>query len=96
MASRIEALGIPGSVLISDKINDEVTNQNSIQTESLGEFKLKNITHPQEVFAVNHPGLVVPNKRQIAVKKKKNQVCEPKGGEDYLVGGFCPYTSLSN
>jgi len=71
VASRIEALGIPGSVLISDKINDEVTNQNSIQTESLGEFKLKNITHPQEVFAVNHPGLVVPNKRQIDVKKEK-------------------------
>jgi len=45
VASRIESLGITGSVLISEKINDEVTNQGSIQTESLGEFKFKNITH---------------------------------------------------
>jgi len=71
VASRIEAMGLPGSVLISDKINDEVTNQSSIQTESLGEFEFKNITHPQEVFAVNHPDLAVPNKRQTAVKKEK-------------------------
>ena len=71
VASRIEAMGLPGSVLISDKINDEVNNQSSIQTKSLGEFELKNITHPQEIFAVDHPGLVVPNKRQLAVKKEK-------------------------
>jgi len=71
VASRIESLGIAGSVLISEKINDEVTNQGSIQTESLGEFKFKNITHPLEVFAVNHPGLVVPDIKQIAAKKEK-------------------------
>lgn len=71
IASRIESLGIPGSVLISNKINDEIANKSSFRTESLGEFALKNISSPQEVFAIKHPGLTVPTNLDILVKQEK-------------------------
>ncbi len=71
VASRIESLGIPGSVLISDKINDEIANKSTFYTESLGNFALKNITTPREVFAVKHPGLAVPTNAHIIARKEK-------------------------
>jgi class 3 adenylate cyclase len=43
-ASRIQSLGIPGSILLSSKINDELKNHNNIVTKSLGIFELKNIS----------------------------------------------------
>ena len=41
LASRIESVSVPGAVLISDKVFDEVKNQNEIKTISLGSVNLK-------------------------------------------------------
>ncbi len=71
VASRIESLSSVGSVFISDKVYDEVKNQPGIQTTSMGEFELKNVGKPMEVFAVTNPGLTVPNRNQIVGKVKK-------------------------
>lgn len=71
VASRIEALGVTGSVVISDKVNDELKNQTTISTLSLGIFELKNVKDAVEVFAVTSEGLVVPKGRQMALKKEK-------------------------
>lgn len=71
VASRIESMGIPGSVLVSDKINDEIANKGSFSTVSLGKFALKNIAKPKEIFAVNHPGLAVPTSVQMLGKPEK-------------------------
>jgi len=38
VASRIESLAVAGSVFISDKVYDEIKNQKSIQTKSMGRF----------------------------------------------------------
>lgn len=60
VASRIEGLGVPGSVLISGKVYDEVKNQPGILTRGLGAFNLKNIRHPMRVYAIANKGLDVP------------------------------------
>ncbi len=38
VASRIESLAVPGSVFISDKVYDEIKNQESIKTSTLRTF----------------------------------------------------------
>ncbi len=68
LASRIESLSIPGAVLISDKVFDEVKNQNDIVTTPLGKFNLKNVKRPVEVFAIANEGLITPTLAQMGVK----------------------------
>ena len=68
LASRIEALAVPGAVLISDKVFDEVKNQNGISTKILGRFNLKNVKRPVEVYAITNDDLVVPTSVQTGVK----------------------------
>ncbi len=70
IASRIETLGIAGSVLISKKVHDEINNKESIKTKSIGNFKLKNISEPKEVFVITNEGLYVPGKKEIIQKAK--------------------------
>jgi TolB-like protein/class 3 adenylate cyclase/tetratricopeptide (TPR) repeat protein len=60
LASRIQSLGVAGSVLLSDKVNDEILNHPDLHTVSVGTYQFKNILRPVEVFALNHEGLVVP------------------------------------
>jgi adenylate cyclase len=67
LASRIEALSLPGAVLISDKVFDEVKNQNEIKTVSLGRFNLKNVKRPLEVYAISNDGLIIPTAAQMGV-----------------------------
>lgn len=64
VAARIEALARPGSVYISDKVYDEVKNQDDLLTVAMGVHTLKNITRPIEVYAVSNEQLgdiEVPN-----------------------------------
>jgi adenylate cyclase len=68
VASRIEGLSVPGGVLISDKVFDEVKNQGDIKTKFLGRFSLKNVTRQIEVYAITNEGLVVPTLAEISVK----------------------------
>lgn len=60
VASRIESMGVAGSILLSDKINHELKNHPQISTRSLGKFDLKNISQPIEVFAVINDWIKVP------------------------------------
>ncbi len=68
VASRIEALSLPGAVLISDKVFDEVKNQTEIKTAQLGKFNLKNVKRQVEVYAIANEGLVIPTSAQISIK----------------------------
>ncbi|MCK0190636.1 helix-turn-helix domain-containing protein [Arenibacter sp. F20364] len=74
LASRIENLGIAGSILLSGKLNDELKNHPHIPTVSLGQFRLKNIAEPLGIFAVNKEGLQVPSRSNL-IEIPKN---EPK------------------
>jgi TolB-like protein/class 3 adenylate cyclase/Tfp pilus assembly protein PilF len=69
VASRIETLSVPGGVLISDKLNDELYSHPELKTKSLGKFELKNVNRPIEIFTIKEEGLVVPTARELKVKK---------------------------
>ncbi len=73
LASRIESMGIPGSILISDKLNDAVKNQNKISTKSLGFFELKNIKDPLEIFAIANRGIKIPERSELKGKMKETK-----------------------
>ena len=65
VASRIESLSLAGSVFISDKVYDEIKNQESVQTSKLKTFKLKNVDKPITVYAISNEGLIVPKLEDI-------------------------------
>ena len=71
LASRIESLAISGSVLISEKVYDEIKNQEYIQASEMGFFELKNVKQPVRVFAVANPGIVVPTRGELTGKTKQ-------------------------
>ncbi len=73
LASRIESLGISGSILISDKLNYAVKSHDSISTKSLGHFELKNIKEPIEVYAIINRGIKVPERSELKGKMKERK-----------------------
>jgi TolB-like protein/Tfp pilus assembly protein PilF len=70
LASRIESLAVPGSVFISEKVFDEVRNQQDIRTIEMGYFEFKNIQRPVRVFAIANNGIVVPSREALQGKTK--------------------------
>lgn len=68
IASRIRALGSPGSVLFSHKVADEIKNKAEFKAVKLGRFRLKNVAAPVEVFALGNDGLTVPKRSDIQGK----------------------------
>lgn len=78
VASRIESLAVAGSIFISDKVYDEVKNQESIQATRLKAFHLKNIEKPIVVYAISNEGLAVPNPEDIKGKTEPG----PASGTD--------------
>ncbi|MBE0572245.1 MAG: tetratricopeptide repeat protein [Ignavibacteriaceae bacterium] len=68
VASRIENMAVPGSVLVSDKINDELKNQTEVSSVFLGRYELKNVRHPVKIYAINNDGLVIPTQDQLEGK----------------------------
>jgi TolB-like protein/class 3 adenylate cyclase/Tfp pilus assembly protein PilF len=73
IASRIQTLGIPGSILFSKKVADEIKNKPEFNTVSLGRFEFKNVKAPIEVFALANEGFPIPKRSRMEGKlKKKN------------------------
>ena len=71
LASRIESMAVAGSVLISEKVYDEIKNQENISASELGYFELKNIKQPVRIFAVTNTGMVVPPRHLLQGKTKQ-------------------------
>ncbi|HMC01516.1 MAG TPA: adenylate/guanylate cyclase domain-containing protein [Flavobacteriaceae bacterium] len=74
IASRIEALGEPGSILISDKVHDQIRSHRDIESKFLSVFDLKNVDEAIPVFAIANKGLKVPNAEDIKKKLLLNNV----------------------
>jgi adenylate cyclase len=86
IASRIESFAVAGSVFISDKVFDEIKNQPTINTISMGLFNLKNVSRPVEVIAIANEGLAVPRPNDL-----KGSKSEPKNNLAVL-----PFVNMSN
>jgi len=70
IASRIESLAVEGSVLISEKMNDEIRNHPHLKSKHVGQFELKNVKTPVNLYALTNEGLVVPNPGELQGKAK--------------------------
>ena len=70
LASRIESIAVSGSILISEKVYDELKNQEMIKVKELGSFEFKNVKYPVRVFANANGGIVVPNRADLTGKTK--------------------------
>ncbi len=68
IASRVESLAVPGSVFISEKVFDEIKNQNNLTAHEMGYFELKNVSKPMLIFAIDKIGLVVPSRSELKGK----------------------------
>lgn len=71
VASRIETLAVPGSIFISERMNEEVRNQQDIHTQTLGYFELKNVKQSMQVYAIANPGIVVPSRTEVKGKVRE-------------------------
>jgi len=68
VASRIESLSIPGSVLVSEKVFDDLKNHPDYPVQFLGSFELKNVKKPLEIYAIDKPALQVPSAVELMEK----------------------------
>ncbi len=71
LASRIESLAVPGGIFISEKVYDEIRNQDNITTREMGYFELKNVKQPVRIFAIANNGIAVPGREELKGKTKQ-------------------------
>jgi class 3 adenylate cyclase len=70
IASRIETLAVPGSIFISERVHDDVRNQQHIVTRDMGFFEMKNVREPLRVYAIANAGFIMPGRQEIKGKTK--------------------------
>lgn len=82
VASRIESLSLPGGILISDKVYDEIKNHAEIKTASVGTYGLKHVDRSVKIYAVKNQAVVSSagiNKRwdKILSKRIEMELIQP-------------------
>jgi adenylate cyclase len=65
IASRLQTLGHPNSVLFSKSIKEDIANDPSISYVDLGKFHLKNVDENVQIFALANEGLAVPRRGEL-------------------------------
>jgi adenylate cyclase len=97
LTSRIESLGVAGSVLISDKANEELQNHPNLTTVSVGVYQFKNIKRVVEVFALTLDGLVKPefNSLKGKIEEKKTEPAQEKPDFDNVDVKNIPLKSIA-
>lgn len=65
IASRIESMGVPGAILLSKSLQDQVKNKKEFQLFSLGLHHFKNVNEPIELFALSNPGFPIPKSTEM-------------------------------
>ncbi|MGH2565186.1 MAG: hypothetical protein ACRDE5_11770, partial [Ginsengibacter sp.] len=96
LASRVESLGVAGSVLMSDKVNDQLRNHPEITTLSMGVYHLKNIGQQVEIFALDHAGLVVPNPDSLKGKTEEKKATPGNSPIPKKSVAVLPFVNMSN
>ena len=72
LAARVESLGTAGAVLVSNKVMEEIQNQDDIPGKLLGSFHFKNDANPRDIYAISASGLLVPEVDQLSGKLEKS------------------------
>jgi len=80
IAARIEDLAIGNSIIISEKVRNEIINK-GIEVVKLGEFALRNVDDPVLLYAIYNSGLNIPTKGDLT---KKADIVRNKGIKLFL------------
>ncbi len=88
ITSRIESMGVPGTVLLSDVVNKQIKNKPEFRLTSLGEFEFKNVDEPMEIFALTNKGFPTPGAASETGKFKEEHT-----GKSIAV---LPFVNMSN
>ena len=70
IASRVESMGVPGSVLLSGNVRNQIKNKPEFELVGLGEFEFKNVVEGMMVYALKEQYLIIPNREDIKGKIK--------------------------
>ena len=73
LAARVQALSVPGGVMISEKVFDEVKNHPGIRVEGFGKHELKNVFDPVGIYALANEGLEVPKQEDVHEQTGSNK-----------------------
>jgi len=76
VASRIESCAVAGSILVSDKVHDQIRSHTHIKARFLDAYELKNVTSALPLFAIANKGLIVPDPKTIKGKLKDKSAVE--------------------
>lgn len=71
IASRLESLAEPNSILISRAMKDQIRNKEFANTAFVGSVNLKNVEDIQEVYALSNKGLSVPTSQSIGSESER-------------------------
>ena len=71
LASRVESMGVPGSILVTERVIHDVKSHPEFDMTSLGKFQFKNVEKPMEVFALANEGFAIPKAIEMEGKGKK-------------------------
>ena len=71
IASRIEAMARPNSIMFSEKVWDELQNQSEIEAKFMGTFQLKNDRRLRNIYAVEKDGIYLPDPKELQGGKAK-------------------------
>ena len=90
IASRIESMGVPGAILLSSSVRNQIKNKQNFALTSLGKFEFKNIEEAMTVYALTNDNLVVPNKKNLTGKFKatKATTLTPANKYPLVIGGL--------
>ena len=86
VASRIESIGVGGSILFSNQVAKYLKSHPNLISQSLGSFHFKNVDDPIEVFALTNDGLAVPDKNKIDGKLQIEKSRAPKSNSYFFLG----------
>ncbi|MEM1120331.1 MAG: adenylate/guanylate cyclase domain-containing protein [Bacteroidota bacterium] len=86
IASRIESMGVPGTVLLSSSVRKQIKNQAQFNLAPLGKFEFKNVEEAVTIYALANDHLVVPQKEALKGKFKVEKTAVPtKSNKNTLV-----------
>jgi adenylate cyclase len=86
IASRIQSVGVPTSIVFSDRVCKEIVHDKFFQTIKLGSFNLKNVSHSLELYSLTNPPLEIPKRTEILnnIKYQENNPLKSWGA----IGGI--------
>ena len=91
IASRVESMGVPGAILLSSNVRNQIKNQPQFDLIDLGRFEFKNVVEGMKVYALNNEGLSIPQKNKIKgkLKQQKTKTSLWKGGMAMIILALC-------